>query len=171
MREDAMSRVDSFKKTLVLVTLFAFVAVSGALFAEEDEHYIQPDDYFISKEPYKTQAWMYVQLAKMKTPATAETKSEAEFMQVGDGSELWTKNYWQTRMATQADLKLGAVVIMLDAQGDGGVYRAPENKDEARTSSWFMAKITDLSDMYKGHLTVSGGYKVDPKALRVLVGK
>ncbi len=166
-----MSRFHLLKKTLVIVALLSFVAVSGALFAEEDDHFIQSDDYFISKEPYKTQAWIYVHLAKMKTPATAETKNEAEFMQVGDGSELWTKNYWQTRMATKDDLRLGVVVIVLDSQGDEGVYRAPENKEEARTSSWFIAKITDLSDLYKGHLTVSGGYKVDPKALRVIVGK
>ncbi len=166
-----MSRINFFNKFIMLVTLLSFITVSGALFAEEDEHYIQWDDYFISKEPYKTQAWMYVKLSKMKTPATVETKNEAEFMQVGDGSEMWTKNYWQTRIATKADLKLGVVVIMLDAQGDEGVYRAPENKEEARTNSWFIAKITDLSDLYKGHLTVSGGYKADPKALRVIIGK
>lgn len=159
------------KRVLVFFMVLSFVAVAGALFAEEDDHYIQSDDYFISKEPYKTQTWMYVQLAKMKTPASAETKNEAEFMQVTDGNDVWTKNFWQTRIATKADLKLGAVVIVLDATGDEGVYRAPENKEEARTSSWFIAKITDLSDMYKGYLTVSGGYKVDPKAIRVIVGK
>lgn len=166
-----MSRYYFVKIVLVSVVLLSFVAVSGALFAEEDDHYIQSDDYFISKEPYKTQPWIYVQLAKMKTPASAASKNEAEFMQVGDGSDVWTKNYWRTRIATKADLKLGAVVIVLDATGDGEVYRAPENKEEARTSSWFMAKITDLSDMYKGYLTVSGGYKVDPKAIRVVTGK
>jgi hypothetical protein len=37
--------------------------------------------------------------------------------------------------------------------------------------NWFMAKITDISDLYKGYVTVSGGYKVNPKNLRVLVGR
>lgn len=166
-----MTRFSLSKTFLVSVMLLSFIAVSGALFAEEDDHYIQSDDYFISKESFKTQAWIYVHLAKMKTPPSVETKNEAEFMRVDDGSEMWTGNYWRTRMASKADLKIGTIVILIDLQGEGGIYRAPEDKEQARTNSWFMAKITDVSDLYKGYLTVSGGYKADPKAIRVITGK
>jgi hypothetical protein len=34
-----------------------------------------------------------------------------------------------------------------------------------------MAKVTDLSDMYRGHVTVSGNYKISLNNLRVLVPK
>jgi hypothetical protein len=55
-------------------------------FREEDDHYIQSDDYFISKEPYKTQPWMYVQLAKMKTPASAETRTRPNSCRLATGT-------------------------------------------------------------------------------------
>jgi hypothetical protein len=158
----------------LILTLFAFTAIiftANALLAEDDDHFIQGDDYFISKDDFKGQAWIYVALAKMKTPSTPATKNEAEFMQVADGKDVWTKYYWSTSIASNEDLKIGTIVILLDAAGDEGVYRAPENKEEARQNAWFMAKITDISDLYKGHVTVSGGYKASPKALRVIVKK
>jgi len=131
-----------------------------------DEHFIQPDDYFVSKNAYTTQTWIHVHLAKMKTAPTPQTKGEAEFFQVRDAKEYWTKYFWKTRIATSADIKLGQVVVMLDyAQGD--VYIPPKDKDSARTDNWFMAKITDTSDLYKGYVTVSGGYKVVVDGLRV----
>ncbi|MGL4369834.1 MAG: DUF4199 domain-containing protein [Spirochaetota bacterium] len=162
-----------FKKGIgSAVAMFFFAGIISAAVpacAEEDDHYIQPDDYFISKDAFKDQDYINVALAKMKEAPKKETKSEAKFMQIADGKELWTKNYWKTRKADKADLKLGVVVIMLDAQGEEGDYRAPENKEDARTTSWFIAKITDLSDLYKDFVTVSGGYKVNIDALRVVV--
>jgi len=149
----------------------ALVLSGKALLAEEDDHYIQPDDYFISKEAFKAQSWIYVYLAKMATPASVKTKNEAEFLQVMDGKKTWTKNYWPTRIAAEADLKIGVEVIILEVAGEEDIYRAPNSKEEARTTSWFMAKITDISDLYKGYVTVSGGYKVSVKGLRVAVNK
>jgi len=170
-REDTMYTRKLAKLFLMFIMLTAVVFTTHMLFAEDDDHFIQPDDYFISNDDFKSQAWIRVTLAKMKTPPSAATKNEAEFMQVLDGKDIWTKYYWSTRIAGSEELKIGAVVIMLDQSGDEGVYRAPENKDEARQVSWFMAKITDMSDLYKGYVTVSGGYKVDPKAIRVIVKK
>ncbi len=161
----------SARVILMFILFTAVIFTTHLLFAEDDDHFIQPDDYFISKEDFKSQPWIYVALAKMKTPPTATTKSEAEFMQVTDGKDVWTKYYWSTRIAASEELKIGTVVIMIDLPGDESIYRAPENKDEARQTSWFMAKITDMSDLYKGYVTVSGGYKVNPKAIRVIVKK
>lgn len=160
-----MKRTRGFLYCLMLI---AFVLVIPA-YAAEDKHYIQADDYFITDEEFTSQEWIYVHLAKMKTPATAETKNEAEFMKVKDGNDVWTKNFWQTRIATADDLKLGTVVIILDLQGDKGTYSAPRTKDDARQGTWFMAKITDVSDLYKKYVTVSGGYKVNLDGMRVRV--
>ena len=104
----------------------------------------------------------------MKTPATAQTKNEAEFLTVRDGEEIWTKYYYKTRIAAKPELKLGLEVFVFD-MNDNDIYRAPENKDEAIGNNWFMAKITDMSDMYKGYVTVSGGYKVKFDNIRVAV--
>ena len=112
---------------------------------------------------------MYVRLAKVVTAPTAATKYEGQFMQVHDGKEIWTKNYWKTRIATRADIKLGAVVIMFEGNSRDNVYQAPANKKEARNEAWFMAKITDTSDMYKGYVMVSGGYRVAVDNLRVAI--
>lgn len=134
-----------------------------------DAHYIQPDDYFISQDALGTRAWMYVSLAKVVTAPTAATKYEGQFMKVHDGKEIWTKIYWKTRMATRADIKLGAIVIIFEGNSRDDAYRPPATKKEARNEGWFMAKITDTSDMYKGHVMVSGGYRVDLENMRVAV--
>ena len=99
----------------------------------------------------------------------ASTKGEAEFMKVRDGKNYWTRHYWQTRIASQNELRLGLVVIAFNDHRRHDVYGAPEKKDRARGGSWFMAKITDTSDLYKGYVTVSGNYKVSLQNLRVIV--
>jgi hypothetical protein len=132
----------------------------------DDEHYIQEDDFFISPDAFNRQEWIYVKLAKMVTPPSTKTKKEAEFFQVGNGNRVWTKHYWQTRLARKDELKLGTAVVIFE-RGDNGIYVAPENKDEARRGSWFMARITDMSDLYKGYVTVSGGYKANVRNIRV----
>ncbi|PKA17311.1 hypothetical protein [Leptospira haakeii] len=162
-------RTDIFK-VVSIFALYLSLFATGA-FAEEDDHYIQPDDYFVSREEYNDQTYINVYIAKEMTPASAtKTKGEGEFLQVTDGKKYWTKNFYMTRLATDKDLKLGVKVIMFDMGTEDG-YRAPESKEEARTGSWFMAKITDTSDLFKGIVTVSGGYKIQKNNIRVIVPK
>ena len=162
-------------KTKTLFMTFLLCILSFALITtvpvsaedgEEDEHYIGTDKYFVANEKLKS-PWMYVNLATMKTPASAKTKKQAEFMLVRDGVEMWTEFYWKTRILTEKEIKTGVVVIAFEAS-DGDVYRAPESKDEAIQNNWFMAKITDVSDLYKGYVTVSGGYKVKVNNMRAI---
>ncbi|MGJ4745346.1 hypothetical protein ACQV5M_03210 [Leptospira sp. SA-E8] len=157
-------------KAASIFALYLSLFSTGA-FAEEDDHFIQPDDFFVSREEYNDQTYINVYIAKEMTPASAtKTKGEGEFMQVTDGKKYWTKNFYMTRIATDKDLKLGVKVIMFDMGTEDG-YRAPESKEEARTGNWFMAKITDTSDLFKGIVTVSGGYKIQKSNIRVIVPK
>lgn len=157
------------KKMLFPAILAITLLLSAtALAADEDAHFIQSDDFFVSKEAYKNQDWIYVSLAKQTKAPSAATKNEGQFLQVTDGKSVWTKNFWSTRIALAEDLVIGAIVIMPELSGDEDTYRAPENKDEARESAWFLAKITDISDLYKDFVTVSGGYKVRVDAMRVI---
>lgn len=135
----------------------------------EDRHYIQADDYFISDKPLQGHEWIYVQLAKLTTAPSSATKGEAEFFKITDGNKLWTRYFWRSRLATTADIKLGAQVIMFEGNSRGDVYDTPAEKAAARRDAWFMARVTDVSDTYKGFVTVSGGYKASLENLRVLV--
>jgi len=132
-------------------------------------HFIQNDEYFISKVEFKNVDWIHVNLAKMIEPASAKTKGESKFLQITDGKEVWTKHFWKTKPAVKTEIKIGTIVIMAEIGGDDDIYIAPENKDEAREAAWFIAKITDTSDLFKDFVTVSGGYKAHVKNLRVIV--
>lgn len=135
----------------------------------DDSHFIQPDDYFIQRHGLEGHTWIWVELAKMVNAPSGNTKGEGEFMKVRDGKNYWTSHYWQTRIASQNELRLGLVVIAFNDHRRNDVYGAPEKKDRARGGSWFMAKITDTSDLYKGYVTVSGNYKVSLQNLRVIM--
>lgn len=137
--------------------------------AGEDNHFLQADDYFVQEHPLGDHAWMYVSLAKVVSPPSSSTKGEGEFMKVVDGQNLWTGNYWRTRIAAKSELKLGMHVIAFNDNHHSDAYQAPEKKENARGGAWFYAKITDMSDLYKGYVTVSGNYKVGLNNLRVII--
>ncbi|MCX8122986.1 MAG: hypothetical protein N3F66_02330 [Spirochaetes bacterium] len=135
--------------------------------SDADAHYIQPSDYFIADREFPNQGWIYVYIAKVVTPPSTQTKNEGQFMKVQDGKEIWTKYHWKSRIATSSDIKIGAIVIIFDGNYQNNIAMPPKNKDEARAENWFMAKITDTTDLYKGYVTVSGGYKVSVDNLRM----
>ncbi|MGQ9842728.1 MAG: hypothetical protein ACUVRK_04105 [Spirochaetota bacterium] len=135
--------------------------------SDADAHYIQPSDYFISDREFPNKGWIYVHLAKVVTAPTAQTKNEGQFMRIHDGKEIWSKYYWKSRIATKADIRIGAIIISFDDNVIDAIYKAPKNKDTARNGQWFMGKIIDTTDLYKGYVTVAGGYKVDVNNIRI----
>jgi hypothetical protein len=140
---------------------------SAAPRGNDDAHYIQPDDYFISDHGLETNSYIYVYLAKMVTAPTAGSKDEGEFMKVRDGQNQWTRYVWQSRIASRDELKLGMHLIAFNDNHKRDAYQAPEKKDSARGGAWFYAKLTDMSDLYKGYVTVSGNYKVGLNNIRI----
>ncbi len=133
----------------------------------EDAHFIQSDDYFISTEDLGGHSYIYVDLAKMITPPSGGTKDEGEFMKVRDGQNKWTGFVWQSRIASSSELRLGMHFIAFNDNQQKGVYQSPNKKDSARGGTWWYAKITDMSDTYKGYVTASGNYKVGLKNIRI----
>ena len=133
----------------------------------EDAHFIQSDDYFIGHEELGEHSYIYVDLAKMITPPSSGSKDEGQFMKVHDGQNKWTGHIWQSRIASPHELRLGMHFIAFHNNQNNGVYHAPKKKDSARGGTWWYAKITDMSDTYKGFVTVSGNYKVGLDNIRI----
>lgn len=133
----------------------------------DDNHFIQADDYFIQKHELEGRAWMRVLLAKPVNPPSSATKGEGEFMVVKNGKNLWTSHFWKSRIAGKDDIRLGAYVICYGGNRHDGVYESPKNKEKARSGDWGYHKITDVSDTFKGYVTVTGNYKVGLSNLRV----
>jgi hypothetical protein len=144
----------------------------GAQAPNLDAHYFMSDEYLVLLREYKPgPGWLAAYIAKLVTPATAETKQEAEFFIIdGDkkGTKVWTKFYTMTRPATVEDLKLGTVAYCLDANREADIYVGPKNREDNLKNRWFTATITDTSNLYKGFLNF-GSYKAKPTALRVPV--
>lgn len=133
-----------------------------------DSQFIRSDEYFTSLKPVKAGGATDVQIAKMTTPPSDASKGEAQFMDSYKGTEFWTRNFWKSRPANQDDLKLGATVIYWGRYAKNHVYFAPRNEKEARNVAWKLSKITDISDLFKGEVTVAGNKKVAIDSIRVI---
>ena len=140
----------------------------AAVDSREDAHWVQADDYFVASHPYKS-GWLDVFIAKMKEPPAKGGDGEALFFFIRDGREARSANYYRTRPATKADLVLGNLLICFDDNRKGKLHQGPRDKDNARPGGWWLAKITDLSDLDKGYATLSGSYHCTPDALRAIV--
>src|SRR5712691_5269119 len=142
------------------------IAIGGG--ADEDEHRIQTDDYFIADQEYR-QGSIGVHLAKMTAAPTSTTKNEAQIFRLDKSKDFWTANYWKTRAASSADLQIGALLLCFKGNFRDGVFRAPKDKQSSRTTSWasgwWMGRLTDTSDLYKGAVTLDN-YRCSPNALR-----
>lgn len=136
---------------------------------EIDAHFIMSDDYFYAPEPLGESAWKWAFIGKLRVPATPETKNQAKFFNIQNGTEDWYSWWAKTKKAEKADLVVGTLVIAYNDNQQNDVYEAPNDQTEARQGSWFMAKITDTSDFFKGFIMVSGGYKVSVNNLRVTI--
>jgi len=139
------------------------IALSGA----EDGHYLQEGHWFVSTGPLPDKGYGSVALAVPTRPANPFEGGEGRFVRIGKGSLVLTQHAWQTRVATQADLRKGQRVFALNHKS-GGVYQAPASRQEALFKGWWAPTIEDTSELAKGIVGVSGGYRVSVKGLRVL---
>ncbi len=132
-----------------------------------DAQFVLVDDYLIMEEPLLAQNYTYGTIGKMLTAPTQASDNAGRFLRVMDGTEIWTKYFAKTRIANSSDYILTKEVLFADLTNNLGIYRAPENRTEAKNSWWFKARITDISEINRGYVMVSGGYKVNLSALRV----
>lgn len=133
----------------------------------EDAHYLKEGHWFIGKKPLPERSYVYVDVAAAIQPPSKQTKGEGHFVSLKNGQLWWTANAWPTRIATKDDLKVGQFAFLPELKKNG-VYHAPRTREEALTRRWWVIKIVDTSELYKGVVGLAGGYKVSVDAIRVV---
>jgi pyruvate/2-oxoglutarate dehydrogenase complex dihydrolipoamide acyltransferase (E2) component len=91
--------------------------------------------------------------AEIVTPPSPATKNEALVKPTGKVPDLSEPQFWtpyiaSTRPATKDELNPGMVVF---AAGDA---QARSREDLARTTSWSLLRVKDISNLYKGTVTL-----------------
>ena len=131
-----------------------------------DAHFVMVDDYFVMETALDQQTYIYAAVGKM-IEAPKGGSNEARFNRLLDGQEVRTTYYAKTRRAAENDYIVGRDVYFLNSLDDEGNYRAPSSISETQTGWWLKSKITDTSEVYRGLISITGGYKVNLNALRV----
>lgn len=158
-------RINANAVRLVLGDQSATVSVSGT----EDQHYLKTGHWIIGDKKLPERRHAYVAVGAPITVPSAETKGDGQFINAKDGHTTWTRHAWRTRPATKADIKLGTYVFMVHKKDQDGNYRAPTSRAEAITSTWWVAKVTDTSELYKNVVQVAGDYRVRLDGARVII--
>jgi serine/threonine-protein kinase len=117
----------------------------------DNASWFEPDDYLVSDYPYTGQRRDSLHVAKLVGAAPAAGAS-AHFVDAS-GRESDTAAYWQTRVATDADLVVGVLAfchVQLSSR-DGTV---PTSRDDARLNEWAIARISDVSELAVGRVRV-----------------
>ena len=109
--------------------------------------------YFVSDEPLGERGWVKV------IPCT----EESIFSQAAQDTESCATSavkpaapeghFWKSRAAVASDLRAGLLIVAEDKSNNGG---------------WFLAKITDLSELGLGRVAISAPFKAQLKNLRVV---
>ncbi len=131
----------------------------------EDQHWFSSDDYLVAPNSQHTERVQEVRVAKMTEPPTDGSKGEARFL-VANGKDLWTRNYHPSRVAEVADLVVGARAFCHSNSTYRPETAGPRNKQDSRNDQWYFGPITDVSDVYKGRISV-GRHSCPIAAVRV----
>ena len=138
------------------------VALSGA----EDHQFVRADHWIVANKPLPEKNYIQASVGVAVALPSPETKNQGHFIRVNNGKILWTQHAWRTRPATEADLQIGRYAFMPHTQKDK-VYQIGKDRAATIGRRWWIAKITDTSEAFKGVITVSGGYKVALTSMRV----
>ncbi len=93
----------------------------------------------------------YFLVAKVLTPASAETKNQAEVLYVVSGEKEWTIAVIPSHKASKDELKLGLIVFY-------NSYCRREDLDEEgyRKWTWYLGRISSTDDLFKDAVEVAG---------------
>jgi hypothetical protein len=98
--------------------------------------------------------------AKILTPASAQTKDQAEVIYVRDGEKGWAIPV-KSHVATKEEMELGKMVFY-----HSDAWREEMSADAYRKGSFYLKAISSVDDLFKGMVEV-GGNKYYVKHLRI----
>jgi hypothetical protein len=129
-----------------------------------DAHCLLPDDIIVCSSSWWCAA------AHTLTPPSAETKNQGKFLEIKTGKQSWTDRWFNSRpLAKGEELKLTQRIIFFEHNTKDGVRYPPTSHEKAIKGSWLTARVTDLSDLFKGVVhTSSGRRKVHVSAIRLI---
>lgn len=140
-------------------------ATGGPGCARPDDHCLEPGELLVAEQPFESG----YTTVRVGTAAGAPSSSGEASYTLADGETVTTRTAYKTHRATPDELVVGALVAAPDLVGDGNVYRAPNDRQEA-TGSWFVARIVSVDPVAQGHVLLSGGYAASVDALRRVEG-
>jgi hypothetical protein len=91
-------------------------------------------------------------LAKVLTPASPQTKNQAEVVYVRNGSKEWVVNVLPSHKARKDEMQVGAVVLY--PGGWAGYDKM--GAEEYRKARWNLGRITSTDEMFKNVVEVKG---------------
>jgi hypothetical protein len=100
-------------------------------------------------------------VAKVVTPASPQTRNQAEVIFVHNGKQMWTKFVIPSHKATKEEIKLGTIVL-------SHVWASGEDisAESYRKQYWQFGRVSSTDELFKGVVEVKGK-KSNVKWLRI----
>jgi len=157
--EDPLETLNTVEDTLSIMELTLKVRAeseSNRVFARAGDASealpLHGELYFVSDEPLEGSEWVSVRPCTEEV-ALAQAASDAQScVWQADGSVALGTHFWKSRLAAPEDLRVGVVVVAQDQSAEWG---------------WFVARVTDVSEVGRGYLATSAPFRTPVKGVRV----
>ena len=90
-------------------------------------------------------------VAKVVTPATPQTKNQAEVIFVSDGKQMWTKYVIPSHNADKSEIKLGTMVFRHVWANSDDI-----SAESYRKKYWRLQRVSSTDEIFKGVVEVEG---------------
>lgn len=90
-------------------------------------------------------------VAKVVTPATPQTKNQAEVIFVADGKKMWTQYVIPSHKADKSEIKLGTMVFRHVWANSDDI-----SADSYRKQYWRLQRVSSTDEIFKGVVEVEG---------------
>jgi hypothetical protein len=109
--------------------------------------------YFGSETPLGDDSWIRVSPCAGESTVSMLALDSKNCGLAGSGASGKGIYLWKSRAALPADLRPGVLVVAQDEVNDEG---------------WFLAKVTDVSELSRGHIAISAPFRAQLKHVRIV---
>lgn len=113
----------------------------------------QQEVYFGSDAPLGDDSWIRVSPCAGESIVSMMAPDSKNCSLPGSGASVKGIYLWKSRAALPADLRPGVLVVA---------------QDEVNEEGWFLAKITDVSELSRGHIAISAPFRAQLKHVRIV---